>query len=75
MAFHALSVERSSVTNPIAEDMSKTPTAMSLECSLVTFARDLIKTMILSGTTKEKAMDFTSNNRFDRKSLTNQKYS
>ena len=62
MASNALSVEKSSVINQIVEGMSKTLTTKYMGCSHVTFARDLIKTMILSETTKGKVMDFTSSN-------------
>jgi hypothetical protein len=56
------SVEKSSVINPMPEDMPKTLTTKSLECSLVIFARDPIRIMIPFEIIKGKAMDFTNSN-------------
>ena len=55
------SVEKSSVINPMPEDMPKTLTTKLLECSLV-IARDLIRIMIPLEIIKGKAMDFINSN-------------
>ena len=55
-----LNVGRSSLISPMPEDMLKTSTTRSQECSLVTTATNLIRIWILSGTIREKNMGFTN---------------
>ena len=62
MGSDALSVEKSSVINLMPEGMPKTLTTKLLECSLVIFARDPIRIMILLEIIKGKVMDFTNSN-------------
>ena len=57
-----LSVEKSSVINPMPEDMPKTLTTKLLGFSLVIFVRDHIRIMIPLEIIRGKVMDFTNSN-------------
>ena len=74
MGSFVLSVEKSSTTNIMPEDMQLTLTAKSKESSCVNIVKDLIRIVILSGTIKEKAMAFTNSKNWFGKNINLQKY-